>query len=124
MPPASSAIIDLTSRLPIHPRHLDRIPPELYPALRFERGYGRRFGVGDDALAERCGGLLDRDELLATAELVVLPKPQPEDLRAMREGAVLWGWPHCVQQGEVTQVAIDRRLTLIAFEAMFSWSAR
>jgi alanine dehydrogenase len=34
----------------------------------------------------------------------------------------LWGWPHCVQDKELTQVAIDRRLTLIAFEAMNHWN--
>ena len=37
---------------------------------------------------------------------------------------MLWGWPHCVQQRDTTQAAIDRRLTLIAWESMFSWSAR
>lgn len=41
----------------------------------------------------------------------------------MRTGTVLWGWPHCVQQAAITQAAIDRRLTLIAWEAMFTWGA-
>jgi alanine dehydrogenase len=36
---------------------------------------------------------------------------------------VLWGWPHCVQDRRLTQLAIDRRLTLIAFEAMNHWAA-
>jgi len=35
---------------------------------------------------------------------------------------VLWGWPHCVQDPEITQLAIDRRLTMIAFEAMNHWT--
>jgi alanine dehydrogenase len=35
---------------------------------------------------------------------------------------VLWGWPHCVQDADLTQVAIDRQLTLIAFEAMNHWN--
>ena len=51
-----------------------------------------------------------------------LPKPLPEDLQELREGGILWGWPHCVQQREITQIAIDRKLTLIAWEAMFSWN--
>jgi alanine dehydrogenase len=108
-------------RLPIHPQHLGRIPEALRPHLRFERGYGRRFGLSAAELETRCGGLLERDELLAACDLVVLPKVMPEDLLAMREGAVHWGWPHCVQQREITQAAIDRRLTLIAFEAMYHW---
>jgi len=35
---------------------------------------------------------------------------------------VLWGWPHCVQDETVTQISIDRRLTLIAWEAMNHWT--
>jgi alanine dehydrogenase len=52
---------------------------------------------------------------------VLLPKPLESDLRDMREGMVHWGWPHCVQQRGITQAAIDRRLTLLAWEAMFTW---
>ena len=41
----------------------------------------------------------------------------------MHAGQVLWGWPHCVQDPEMTQLAIDRELTLIAFEAMNHWTS-
>ena len=108
-------------RLPIHPQHLERIPPELRSRLRFERGYGHRFGCTDAELERFCGGLLERSQILETCDVVVLPKPVREDFEELREGAVLWGWPHCVQQQEFTQIAIDKRLTLIAFEAMFEW---
>ena len=108
-------------RVPIHPCHLDRIPTELRDHLVFERGYGAPFGVADDDLAAACGGLADRDTLLADFELVLLPKPLAMDLRLLREGSIMWSWPHCVQQREITQVAIDRRQTLLAFEAMFRW---
>jgi alanine dehydrogenase len=53
--------------------------------------------------------------------LILLPKPLEEDLAELKEGQVLWGWPHCVQQEGITQQAIDRRLTLIAWEAMNHW---
>jgi alanine dehydrogenase len=33
----------------------------------------------------------------------------------------MWGWPHCVQDEKLTQLAIDAKLTLIAFEAMNHW---
>jgi alanine dehydrogenase len=45
-----------------------------------------------------------------------------QDLAELRAGQILWGWPHCVQDPELTQLAVDRRLTLIAFEAMNHWS--
>ena len=48
--------------------------------------------------------------------------PVKEDFDDMKEGMIHWGWPHCVQQRDITQTAIDRKLTLIAWEAMHSWS--
>ena len=35
---------------------------------------------------------------------------------------MLWGWPHCVQDPVLTQLAIDQRADLIAFEAMNHWT--
>ena len=40
---------------------------------------------------------------------------------ALKEGGLLWGWPHCTQNDEFTQIAIARRHSLIAFEDMFVW---
>lgn len=110
-------------RLPIHPSHLDRIAPELRQRIMLERGYGERYGVSDAQLAPLVGRLTGRDELLARADVVLLPKPQPEDLAELRDGQVLWGWPHCVQDRAITQLAIDKKLTLIAFEAMNHWAS-
>jgi alanine dehydrogenase len=105
-------------RRPIHPLHLDRIDPGLRSRVFLERGYGEHFGVSDEAMAPYVGGLVSRDELFDTCDVVLLPKPQLADVERMRTGQVLWGWPHCVQDRELTQAAIDRRLTLVAFEAM------
>ena len=54
---------------------------------------------------------------------MLLPKPTHDDIAELREGQVLWGWPHCVQDEKMTQLAIDRRLTLIAWEAMNHWTS-
>ncbi len=107
-------------RLPIHPDHLDRIPETLRTRIYLENGYGEPFGLADDEIRAQVGGFLPRGELLKQ-DIVLLPKPLPDDLRELREGTLLWGWPHCVQQEEITQVAIDRNLTLLAWEAMFTW---
>src|SRR5450755_279402 len=127
MEPLSLGIVG-TSRKPdehrvaIHPGHLQRIDPELRRRIFLEHGYGRRFGVTDDELATEVGGLLPREQLLEQCDVAVIPKPEPEDLLGFRPGQVLWGWPHCVQDEALTQVAIDRRLTLIAWEAMNHWT--
>jgi alanine dehydrogenase len=109
-------------RLPIHPQHFDRIEPELRSRIFLEHGYGEQFGVSDGQLAASVGGVRRREQLIADCDVVLLPKPQLPDLEEMRVGQVLWGWPHCVQDDKVTQQAIDRKLTLIAFEAMNHWT--
>jgi alanine dehydrogenase len=110
-------------RLPIHPLHLERIDAGLRQQVYLEAGYGEPFGMSDEALAPLVGGIHSRHQLLAERDVIVLPKPMAEDLAEMREGQVLWGWPHCVQDAQLTQVAIDKRLTLIAFEAMNHWNS-
>lgn len=109
-------------RLAIHPAHLERIDPGLREHITLERGYGERFGYSDAQLAPLVGAPRPREEILAEADVVVLPKPLAADLETLREGQVVWGWPHCVQDHRMTQLAIDRGLTLIAWEAMNHWT--
>jgi alanine dehydrogenase len=109
-------------RLPIHPRHFDRIDESIRSRMLVERGYGRRFGVSDAQLADLVS-VRDKTELIAASDVIVLPKPQPADLEELRDGQTLWGWPHCVQDRAITQLAIDKRLTVIAFEAMNHWTS-
>jgi alanine dehydrogenase len=110
-------------RLPLHPDHLDRIAPDLRAKMFLEEGYGERFGVADDTLRPLVGGVRSRGRLLAECDVLLLPKPMHEDVAQLREGQVLWGWPHCVQDERMTQLGIDRRLTLIAWEAMNHWTS-
>ncbi|MCW2134641.1 Alanine dehydrogenase [Arthrobacter sp. VKM Ac-2550] len=110
-------------RLPIHPRHFEQIDPALRSRITLEHGYGERFGLSDAQLEPLVGRITSRPELIESSDVVLLPKPQPEDLAELRDGQVLWGWPHCVQDRAVTQLAIDKRLTLIAYEAMNHWTS-
>ncbi|MDL5205222.1 N(5)-(carboxyethyl)ornithine synthase [Streptomyces sp. ALI-76-A] len=110
-------------RLPLHPAHLDRIAPDVREKIYLEEGYGERFGVADDALRPLVAGLRSRARLLDECDVLLLPKPMHEDVAALRQGQVLWGWPHCVQDGTMTQLGIDRQLTLIAWEAMNHWTS-
>ncbi len=109
-------------RLPLHPRHLERLAKASRPHVFLEEGYGLDFGYSDAELLPLVGGILPRAELIAKCDVILLTKPHASDLLEMREGQTLWGWPHCVQDTELTQVAIDRKLNVIAFEAMNHWS--
>ena len=110
-------------RLPLHPDHLGRIPDDLRGSVYLERGYGDGFGVSDDQLKSRVAGLRTREQLVAECDVILQPKPLLRDIAEMRVGQVLWGWPHCVQDKELTQLAIEQELTLIAFEAMNHWNS-
>ena len=109
-------------RVPIHPEHLRRLPESVRRELVFEEGYGERFELTDAEIADQSGGIATRHELLAELGAVILNKPMLADLQELKKGGILWGYPHCAQQRPITQAAIDRRQTLIAFEDMFVWS--
>lgn len=109
-------------RFPIHPGHLLRIPEAIRRQLIFEEGYGAPFGIADSDIAELTGGIASRHHLLAEIGTVIIAKPVLADLQELREGGTLWGYVHCVQQQDITQAALDRKQTLIAFEDMFIWS--
>jgi len=108
-------------RIPIHPEHLIRLPEQIRRQLIFEEGYGTPFGITDSEMSDQSGGVATRHKLLANIGNVILPKPVLADFEELREGGILWGYPHCVQQRSHTQAAIDRKQTLIAFEDMFVW---
>lgn len=109
-------------RFPIHPEHLSRLPEKVCRRLVFEEGYGSAFGITDAELAAQTGGIATRHEILADIGRVIIAKPVLVDLLELKEGGILWGYVHCVQQQEITQAALDRKQTLIAFEDMFVWS--
>ena len=109
-------------RVPIHPEHLTRLPEEIRRQLVFEKGYGERFNIDDEEIASQTGGIATRSEILADIGVVLIAKPVLSDFKELKVGGILWGYPHCTQGTEVTQTAIDRKQTLIAFEDMFVWS--
>ena len=109
-------------RLPIHPHHFGHIAPAVRRSIFLEEGYGSRFGTEAEELADLVGGMRSQRQLLEECDVILLPKPRGEDLLEMKEGQVLWGWPHCVQDEKLAQNAIDRKLTLIAWEAMNLWA--
>lgn len=110
------------NRVPIYPEHLPWIDSELRKQLVFEKEYGGNYGFADNYFTQHGASLGTRKELFDNCDLLILPKPVPRDLEQMKEHQILWGWPHCVQQQRITQSAIDKKLTLIAWEAMHHWS--
>jgi alanine dehydrogenase len=111
-------------RVAIHPSHLAQIPEPLRRQLAFETGYGERFGVTDGELADQTAGTAPREDLFRTCDILTLPKPMHDDVHRMQPHQVLFGWCHAVQDPTLTQLAIDRELTLITWESMNTWDAQ
>ena len=110
-------------RVPVYPEHFPRFPEALRKQMVFEKDYGSDYGFHDRYFKDFGAAIAERKDLFAECELLVLPKPLPEDLVQMKKNQVLFGWAHVVQQKAMTQAAIDRKLTIIAWEAMHCWSA-
>jgi len=108
-------------RVPIHPQHLNRLPENIRRQLIFEKGYGLPFNIEDEEISKVTGGIATRSELLSDIGTVIIAKPVLSDLQDLKEGGTIWGYPHCAQQMQITQTAIDKKLTLIAFEDMYVW---
>ena len=108
-------------RVPIAPADMPKIPKQLRERIFVENGYGKRFQMRDEKIEELFAGTKSREELFRDCDIILLPKPTKEDFSSFRERQVLWGWPHCVQGEEITQLGIDKKLTYIAWEGMFAW---
>ena len=74
-------------RLPLHPEHLAGLDADLRARITLEHGYGARFGFSDAALTDVVAGFATREEILARSDVVLLPKPQHEDVALLAEGA-------------------------------------
>jgi len=82
-------------RVPIHPEHFDRIPPNILQKLIFEKGYGLPFNISDEKLSQRTGGVSSRSSLLSDVGIVIVAKPVVSDLKTLKKGGVLWGYTLC-----------------------------
>lgn len=112
-------------RVAIHPSHISQIPINIRKHLFFEKGYGIPFDMEDEKICSLTGNrLVEREELLANHKAILLTKPIAEDFEKMQDGTLVWGWLHSVQQNIITQIAIDKKLTLIAWENMYYQGSR
>lgn len=107
-------------RTALHPDQIEKIDADLRARIVLERGYGERFGVPDSVLEPLVRAMVPREKVF-DCDIVLLPKPTEGDFQYFREGQVVWGWPHCVQGPAITQVAIDKKLTMLAWEEMHHW---
>ena len=78
-------------RLPIHPKHLLKIPKDIRSNMVFETGYGEHFGISDEKIASLTAGTASRKDILKDIGNVILLKPVLEDFTEIKEGGIIWG---------------------------------
>lgn len=112
-------------RVPIHPEHIKNMPEDIRQHLFFEKGYGIPFGISDEQITALTGNeLLDRKVLFDNFKAIIITKPVEKDFSEMQNGTVVWGWVHSVQQNNIAQIAINKKLTLFAWESMYHVSSQ
>ncbi len=86
--------------------------------LLFERGYGDVIGYSDaDYLA--CGAkIADRAEVLKS-DIICDPKVGDAEYLEELDGQTIFGWIHAVQNRNITDKLIARKLTCYAWEDMY-----
>jgi alanine dehydrogenase len=104
-------------RYPVYWEHLNNLTKKEISNLFFEDGYPdlNKLSFFKDI------NFLSRKKIFDTCDLVILPKPTDFDLSLTKNNQILWGWPHAVQGYNITDVAIKKKLTILAWENMFLW---
>ena len=87
--------------------------------LLIERGYGDVLGFCDDDYIKAGAMVVDRTTAMA-ADVICDPKIGDADyLSSLNPGQTIFGWIHAVQNRDITDSIINRKLTAIAWEDMF-----
>jgi len=100
-------------RIPIHFYHLEKLEESQFKNLWFEEGYPdlEKLGIKTNEKS--------RKELLGFCDILVIPKPSIIDIQSIKEGAILFGWMHLIQNIELTSEIIQKKATVISWENMF-----
>ncbi len=108
-------------RVALHPSHFHLIPEEARKYVYVEKGYGKNFRIPDSEFEPLVAGLMTREELYANCDAVMVFKPTEGDFHLFREGQVLWGAVHAIQNPAIVDEGIRKKMTYIAMEYMYQW---
>lgn len=87
--------------------------------LYFERGYGRPLFLTDDHYRNLGCHVVSRSEVLRM-DVICDPKiGDAEYLEKLSPGRIVFGWIHAVQNRDITDKLLKRKLTAYAWEDMF-----
>ncbi|MFH1843653.1 MAG: alanine dehydrogenase, partial [bacterium] len=108
-------------RVAIHPVHFPLIDRNARKRVFVEKDYGARFRISDSEIEQSVAGTRTREEIFAECDIVMIFKPTFADFLFFRPNQIIWGALHLVQTPAFVQEAIDKKLTCIAMESMYTW---
>lgn len=101
------------------PNDISELPNEIKANLYVETGYGDVLGLTDSDYLNAGVNVVSRQEALQK-DILVDPKiGDAEYLSELREGQIIFGWVHAVQNKIVTDLIVNHKATAIVWEDMF-----
>jgi len=87
--------------------------------IYIEEGYGEVLGIPDEAYVKSGAQVASRKEILDKDIICDAKIGDAAYLAELREGQIIFGWVHAVQNREITDAIVDNKLTAYAWEDMF-----
>lgn len=105
------------NRRALLPNDIELIKNKKY--LYFEKGYGKPMGI-DDQEYINIGANIDTRENILKKDIICDPKiGDAEYIKYLKEGQTVFGWLHAVQNKEITDILVNNKLTVFAWEDMY-----
>jgi len=87
--------------------------------MYFEKGYGDILGYCDNDFVKMGANVVTREESFSKDILCNPKTPEKDEKPFLRKNQILFGWMHAVQNKEITDLLIEKKMTAIAWEKMF-----
>ncbi|MGO4927779.1 N(5)-(carboxyethyl)ornithine synthase [Fundicoccus sp. Sow4_F4] len=102
-------------RIALFPQHIHNVKHPEY--LYFEKNYGINLGFSDQDYIDAGANIVPREEVL-TMDIICDPKIGDADYLNELNNQIIFGWVHAVQNRDITDSLIKRKLTAFAWEDM------
>lgn len=99
------------------PKDIEKIKEK--NCLFFEKGYGEVLGISDEEYLNLGCNIVPFKEVLEQ-DIICDPKIGDANyLDNLKEKQIIFGWIHAVKNRDLTDLLLDKKITVIAFEDMF-----
>lgn len=87
-------------------------------SLFFEKGYGDVLGLSDDDYIKVGANISDKEDVLKK-DIICDPKIGDAEYLAQLNNQTIFGWVHAVQNRDITDILVEKKITVYAWEDMF-----